>query len=30
LQKTYNKYDYLTEKANALSTYQAHLFELIG
>jgi integrase len=29
LQKTYNKYDYLKEKAEALSAYQAHLMELI-
>jgi hypothetical protein len=30
LQKTYNKYDYLKEKGEALAAYEAHLMELIG
>jgi hypothetical protein len=30
LQKTYNKYDYFKEKAQALKAYETHLMEVVS
>jgi len=29
LQKTYNKYDYLTEKRRAAAVYESHILDLV-